>query len=123
MATYAATKFAVKGLTEALSVELARYGCRAADVLPGIIDTPLWQSKAYRTDGAEGVVPNLPQLNAERTDAGRTIAAEEVAECVWKAYHDNRLHWYVPPELAERESDKLESPEAMRDELIAQRYG
>jgi hypothetical protein len=23
-----------------------------------------------------------------------------VAECVWKAYHGNRLHWYVPDEIA-----------------------
>lgn len=122
MATYAATKFAVKGLTEALSVELARYGCRAADVLPGIIDTPLWQSKAYKAGGTEGAVPDLPKLNAERTDAGRTIAPEEVAECVWQAYQGDRLHWYVPPELVERDIAKVESPEAMRDELIAQRY-
>ena len=38
---YAATKFAVKGLTEALSVELARFGSRAADVMPALIDTPI----------------------------------------------------------------------------------
>ena len=41
---YSATKFAVKGLTEALSVEFERHGVRAADVLPGLIDTPLLDS-------------------------------------------------------------------------------
>jgi NAD(P)-dependent dehydrogenase (short-subunit alcohol dehydrogenase family) len=121
MATYAATKHAVKGLTEALSVELARYGSRASDVLPGIIDTPLWKSSLYAQGGVVSAVPNMPELNAARTDAGRTIAPLEVAECVWSAYHGDKLHWYVPPELVERDKAKVESPEAMRDELIAER--
>ena len=38
---YSATKHAVRGLTEALSIELKRFGVRAADLLPGLIDTPL----------------------------------------------------------------------------------
>ena len=121
MATYAATKHAIKGLTEALSVELARYGSRASDVLPGIIDTPLWQGDLYTQGEVVSTVPNLPEINANKTDASRTIAPDEVAECVWNAYHGDKLHWYVPPELVERDKAKVESPEAMRDELIAQR--
>lgn len=121
MATYAATKHAVKGLTEALSVELARYGSRAADVLPGIIDTPLWQSDMYTQGEGVSRVPDFPKINAGKTDASRTIEPAQVAQCVWDAYHGDKLHWYVPPELAEREKAKVESPEAMRDELIAQR--
>ena len=35
LAVYSATKHAVKGLTEALSVEFAAMGVRAADILPG----------------------------------------------------------------------------------------
>ncbi len=121
MATYAATKHAVKGLTEALSVELAPYNCRAADVLPGIIDTPLWQGNLYTEDGSVAAIPDMPKLNAGRTDASRTIAPTEVAQCVWDAYHGDKLHWYVPPELVERDRAKVANPEAMRDELIAQR--
>ncbi len=41
IAVYSATKHAVKGLTEALAVEFAAHGVRAADTLPGVIDTPL----------------------------------------------------------------------------------
>jgi NAD(P)-dependent dehydrogenase (short-subunit alcohol dehydrogenase family) len=121
LATYAATKHAVKGLTEALSVELARYGSRAADVLPGIIDTPLWQGDSYTKGEVLSRFGNVPKMNMNRTDAGRTIAAVEVAECVWNAYHGDTLHWYVPPELVERDKAKMDSPEAMRDEQIAQR--
>jgi NADP-dependent 3-hydroxy acid dehydrogenase YdfG len=119
MATYAATKYAIKGLSEALSVEFARFGSRAADVSPGIIDTALWQSKAY-VAGQERKVRNIPKLNAGRTDAGRTLGAEVVAQCVWDAYFSDTLHWYVPPELVDRDRAKAASPEKLRDELIAQ---
>lgn len=118
MATYAATKYAVKGLTEALSVEFATFGSRAADVSPGIIDTALWQGKSY-VKGQERKVTNMPKLNANRTDAGRTLGPEVVAQCVWDAYHSDTLHWYVPPELVDRERAKSASPEKLRDESIA----
>ena len=41
LAVYSATKHAVKGLTEALSIEWQRHGVRVADVLPGLIDTAI----------------------------------------------------------------------------------
>jgi NADP-dependent 3-hydroxy acid dehydrogenase YdfG len=119
MATYSATKYAIKGLTEALSVEFARFGSRAADVSPGIIDTPLWEGKSY-VRGEERKVTNLAKLNTGRTDASRTIGPEVVAECVWNAYHSDTLHWYIPSELVERDREKSARPEKLRDELIAQ---
>jgi NAD(P)-dependent dehydrogenase (short-subunit alcohol dehydrogenase family) len=99
LAIYAATKFAVKGLTEALSVEFERHGVRVADVLPGLIDTPLLDSTPNHSGAAEDGV-----LARDKIDANgplRLIAPREIAECVWDAYHDEsgRLHWYVPPEL------------------------
>ena len=39
IATYSTTKHAIKGLTEALSVEFSLFDIRAADTLPGHIDT------------------------------------------------------------------------------------
>jgi NADP-dependent 3-hydroxy acid dehydrogenase YdfG len=119
MATYAATKYAIKGLTEALSVEFARFGSRAADVSPGIIDTELWQGTTY-VRGEERQTRNLPKLNAERTDAGRTLGPEVVAQCVWDAYYSDKVHYYVPEELVERDRAKVESPEKLRDALIEQ---
>lgn len=122
MATYAATKYAVKGLTEALSVELARFGSRAADVSPGIIDTPLWRGDQYVKGKAVATFEKIPRMNADRTDASRTLDPMEVAQCVWEAYHGDKLHWYVPPELVERDKAKVNTPEKLRDELIAQRF-
>lgn len=121
MAVYGATKYAVKGFTQAMSVELARYGVRAADVMPGIIDTPLWRSDRYVDGEAVATYEKTPARNADRTDASRTVPPREVAEAVWSAYHGtrSRLHWYVPPELEENELGTTAALEARRDELIA----
>ena len=120
MATYAATKFAAKGFTEAMSVELARFGSRAADISPGIIDTPLWQSERF-VKGKQGKnMANMPKANQGRTDASRTLAPEVVAECALEAYAGDRVHYYVPPELVDRYRAGAADPEALRDAAIEQ---
>ena len=119
MAAYGATKVALKSLTEAMSVELAKYGSRAADVSPGIIDTPLWTDTGMRfVKGEQKAVINRPELNKDREDAGRTISAEVVADCVWDAYQSDKLHWYVPPEMVERVKAGANNPEKLRDQLL-----
>ena len=109
MAVYGATKYAIKGFTHAMSVELARYGVRAADVMPGIIDTPLWGSSRYVDGKAVATFAKTPRRNANRTDTSRTIAPSEVADAVWRAYHGTKLHWYVPPELEKNETVDFEA--------------
>lgn len=119
LAVYGATKVALKGLTEAMSVELAKYGSRAADVSPGIIDTPLWTENGVRyVKGEQQPVRNRPELNKNRDDAARTLSADEVAACVWEAYQSDKLHWYVPPELVERVRTGAIDPEKLRDQLV-----
>jgi len=44
IAVYSATKHAVKGFTEALSIEMKAHGVRVADTLPGLIDTPCFRT-------------------------------------------------------------------------------
>ena len=123
LAVYAATKFAVKGLTEALAVELSRCDVRAADVLPGLIDTPILVDSPRYEDGVR--VPTEGRtIGAEAPTEGpfRLIGPEAVADAVWSAYqgeHENRLHWYVPEEIGDIDRQKMESPEAMRDQRIA----
>jgi len=41
LAVYSATKFAVRGLTEGLEIEFAKYGIKVRSLMPGFIDTPL----------------------------------------------------------------------------------
>lgn len=119
MAVYGATKFAVKGFTHAMSVELARYGVRAADVMPGIIDTPLWQSSKYVAGEAVGSFAHMPTANADKTDSSRTIAPAEVAEAVWNAYGSTKLHWYVPTDLEDEDIAPNAGYEKLRDEKIS----
>lgn len=101
LAVYSATKHAVKGLTEALSTELAGQGVRVADVLPGIIDT--------------GMLPE--ELKSLLPDEGmwRLMPAEAVADAVWSAYHGNDLHYYVPSELKNYDLEATMTPEVLRD--------
>jgi len=120
LATYGATKAAVKSLSEALSVELARHDIRAADVSPGIIDTPLWETRGY-VKGEMKPIANAAKTNVNRTDAGRTLSPDEVASCVWEAYQGDKLHYYVPPEVADHEKAKVADPEKMRDAQIGRR--
>lgn len=103
IAVYSATKHAVKGLTEALSVEFKAYGVRAADVLPGVIDTPI-------------LPPGVAEM-APKEGMWRAIPPIEIAKVVWAAYHSEQLHWYVPPELAEFDKAVTQSPEGTRDNM------
>lgn len=101
IAVYSATKHAVKGFTEALSAELKASGVRAADTLPGLIDTPL--------------LPDESKQAAPPTGAWRLVPPTMVAQAVWDAYHSDKIHWYVPTELEEFDRDATQNPEAIRD--------
>ena len=98
-AVYSASKFAVRGLTEALSLEFERFGIRTADVLPGCIDTPMLRgSLSGEPDGAFDVrlFDNLP-----KEGAFRVMPASAIADAVWNAYHGDAVHWYVPDEVGD----------------------
>ena len=105
LVAYSATKFAVKGMTEALSIELKKHGVRAADVLPGIIDT------AMLTPETKAMLPS--------EGPWRLIDPREVAEAVWQAYLEDRIHWYVPPELKDFHLQAIAAPEQIRDLFIS----
>lgn len=105
LVAYSASKHAVKGMTEALSLELATYGIRAADVLPGIIDT--------------GMLPDEIRPLLPTQGHWRLIGPDAVAQAVWDAYHGTTLHSYVPPELQDVDVRITQDPDAARDQLIA----
>ena len=103
IATYSATKHAVKGLTEALSAEFSRFGTRVSDIVPGVIDTPMI--------GKE-IRDNLP-----RSGVWRLISSDEIAKTVWESYQNDRIHWYVPRELEELEKEVASDPIEARNKL------
>ena len=103
IATYSATKHAIKGLTESLSAEFSRFDTRVSDILPGVIDTPMI--------GKE-IRDHLP-----KSGMWRLISSDEIANTVWKSYHSNNIHWYVPKELEDLERDVAINPIEARDKL------
>jgi NAD(P)-dependent dehydrogenase (short-subunit alcohol dehydrogenase family) len=50
MSIYAASKFAVRGLSEALDVELARFGVGVKCIMPWFVDTPILDAGAQATN-------------------------------------------------------------------------
>ncbi len=119
IAVYAATKHAVKGLTEALSVEWARHGVRVADVLPGLIDTAILVSTPNRSNDAPRPSSSEEiRANAPKKGMFRLMPASSVAEAAWTAYGSDVLHHYVPNELRWIDRIKGLSPEYMRKRIL-----
>jgi NAD(P)-dependent dehydrogenase (short-subunit alcohol dehydrogenase family) len=111
---------AVKGLTEALSVEWQRHGVRVADVLPGLIDRPILTTTPNHSDGG-GAPMSAEELRATAPKKGmfRLMPATSVAEAAWQAYHNpKRLHWYVPKSIRLIDLLKGLSPEFVRGRII-----
>jgi NADP-dependent 3-hydroxy acid dehydrogenase YdfG len=71
IAVYSATKFFVRGLTEALDVELADTGVRVADIMPGFVDTEM-----VRRD---------QQGSKSVAKLGVHLGPNDIAELVWRA--------------------------------------
>jgi NAD(P)-dependent dehydrogenase (short-subunit alcohol dehydrogenase family) len=118
IAVYSATKHAVKGLTEALSVEWHRHGVRVADVLPGLIDTAILRETPNHSAGAPSDPADDVTASAPKRGPFRLMPAASVAEAAWAAYrHPSRLHWYVPDSIRWLDRLKAVSPEFVRGQI------
>lgn len=94
LAVYCASKFGVRGLTETLDAELARYGVRVTSLMPWFMDTPILENastpsanRSLRDHLTENKTPIYPVRMA--------------AERAWEAAHGDGLHYMVGKE-AER---------------------
>lgn len=120
IAVYAATKFAVKGLTEALSAEWQRHGVRVADMLPGLIDTAILRNTPDHTGERPKPTEDEFYANAPKTGPFRLTPPEAVAETVWSAYHGDKIHWYVPKEIGRIDLMKAFAPKMVRNRIVKQ---
>ncbi len=78
LAVYSATKFAVRGLTEALNIEYEPFDITVCDVAASYVRTPMI-------------------LNAERQAIsidrlGVSIEPEDVAQSIWESAHGKKVH-------------------------------
>jgi len=77
-ASYSASKFAVRGLTEALAVEWAREGIEVCDVMPPFVKTPMLTAEEKNS----GIVSRL----------GVNLSPEDVANEVFRVTTTRQLH-------------------------------
>ncbi|MFN4070674.1 MAG: SDR family oxidoreductase [Thermus caldifontis] len=127
---YAATKFALEALADALRVELLPFGVRVALVEPGPVATPIWERSEKWAEtyleppppGTEGVYGRYLEVARKMARAGaqRGLPPERVAEVVLKALLDPRPRTRY--RVAPRGWQTLllrHLPEALRDRLLA----
>jgi len=100
---YAATKFAVVGLAEALSVEVEDAGVHVLTVCPGVVRTPFF--------GAEGLA-RLPPV-ARR----RIVEPEQLVDAIFGALARGRHQLTFPRWLAAGYVVKAVAPEFMRRQV------
>ncbi|MBU6372532.1 MAG: SDR family oxidoreductase [Alphaproteobacteria bacterium] len=111
LAVYSATKFAVRGLSEALDVEFSRYGVRVTCLMPSFIETPILDMP---TGGRNTVLRDqIKATNAE------VEPVEVAAEAAWKAAHGEAVH-YTAGRMAQRLRTAARFfPNGLRKQLIA----
>ena len=78
MASYSASKFAVRGLTEALDLEWARYGIRVGDLMPPFVATPMLASQHFDA-------PVLRRM-------GVKLEARDIAAAAWQQAGGAAVH-------------------------------
>lgn len=77
LGAYAASKFALEAIADALRVELAAFGVHVAIVEPGTIATAIWRKGAETAEALRASAsPEQAQLYATRVDAFRRAAAD-----------------------------------------------
>jgi NAD(P)-dependent dehydrogenase (short-subunit alcohol dehydrogenase family) len=111
---YAASKFALEGLSEVMHMELAHFGIRTAIVEPGFIDTP-FRDKAQRWGTEEPPYDALQRMYEGADDAlvggarpGPGIVGTAIADAV--EGKERKLRWPVgaDAELVLGARDKLD---------------
>lgn len=86
LAVYSATKFAVRGITEALDVELSGLGIRCTSLMPWFIDTPILDMGL--TEGA-----NVKMADEIRENGQDVYPVSLAAETAWEAAHGKDIHY------------------------------
>jgi NAD(P)-dependent dehydrogenase (short-subunit alcohol dehydrogenase family) len=126
LGAYAASKFALEAITDALRIELAPWGMHVAIVEPGTIATPIW-TKPQR--GVEDYPPEAAELYGERVEKFRRLAAErastqaappdEVAKAIEHALTADkpRTRYLVGPD-AKRRARLQRLPDRVRDRML-----
>jgi NAD(P)-dependent dehydrogenase (short-subunit alcohol dehydrogenase family) len=102
----------VRGLSEALDVEFMRTGVRVSCIEPTVIETPLLD-KASDTGEFRTAINGFGEP---------PIPVEQAAEVVWRAAHEDALHYPVgamPAMLLQEITPRIEASRARYREAMA----
>jgi NAD(P)-dependent dehydrogenase (short-subunit alcohol dehydrogenase family) len=87
LSVYSATKFAVRGLTEAHDIELRPFGIKSRSLMPGFIDTNIL---AAVQDGS-----NMSGKDRLQAAGVEVSPVEIIGQAAWDAVHGNKVHTTV----------------------------
>jgi len=128
---YAASKFALEGITDALRLELAPWGISVSIIEPGAVATPIWEKG---TKNAEAILAAVPPealvLYGEAIEAARQTFAHvarnaiepiEVARVVEHALSSPKpkTRYVVGRQAKLRAAVALLVPDRVRDNMVA----
>ncbi len=127
---YAASKFAIEALADALRMELAPFGIFVIVLQPGNVRTPIWQKGRAEKDRAMAnfseqarerygaAIENLARVTVREERSG--IAPAVVARAVLKAIRTPRPHarYAVGAPAAWQRKIAMMLPERLRDRLV-----
>jgi NAD(P)-dependent dehydrogenase (short-subunit alcohol dehydrogenase family) len=117
---YSATKFAIRGLSDALRFDMAPHGIAVSILCPGTVSTRLYESEDNRPDRFQGEVnESVTALRAGTGELFRKVLplgmdAMEVAEKTLKGIRENAFYIMTHVEV---EQDIREAYEDMLDAL------
>lgn len=90
---YSASKYAIRGLTDALAVELGEWGIRVNAVLPGLIDGPRGERVVREQADAAGIAPGtFLSAMLHNISLHSMIQVEEIAATVLFLASDQARH-------------------------------
>ncbi len=128
MSAYAASKFAIEGLSESLRREMMLFGIDVIIIAPGAVKTPIW-SKAEQVDisayRSSPFFPALERIRKFMLRLGETgLPAEKIAEAIADALTsaNPQLRYQITPDPM-RHLITAVLPKRMVDKIIAKRLG
>ena len=128
MSAYAASKFAIEGLSESLRREMMLFGIDVIIIAPGAVKTPIWSNaeqvdiSAYRNSP---FFPALERIRKFMLRLGETgLPAEKIAEAIADALTsaNPQLRYQITPDPM-RHLITAVLPKRMVDKIIAKRLG
>lgn len=112
LSVYSATKFAVRGLSEALDIEFGRHGVRVTCLMPFFIETPILDG------GTSGTNRHFRDEIVEQRS--KVYPVRDAAEGAWAAAHGTELHYPVGAEAKRAHMLARFIPKTIRRQIATQ---